>query len=299
MVTNMMGDSDRAELYVLHQEYEWVMTEELPTAYSQLKHVLQDCLNLYPPTDGSHAPKTDKYVMSAAPHTTHDHVKAIVTVMGDTITQADINVKVGGTDSKRGVSTANVAGVGSSSTGSAGPSNHNLQRTSVTPDAPWRLQQIQDSCNYLKQALLVLNNSQSSPKTSGGSQAELGKISALIQNSRQCLLVPRRKTIEELLASMNMKALSPPLSQDTAISFYVQGHKLVLAVYQIGCATSGSSNVKFESVHAECPLPWLSRALAALTTGLHLTYSINDKISVFSQYKDFSPDTCSVSTVSC
>ena len=47
----------------------------------------QECLALFPVCD-SQLTKSDKFVMFAAPHTTHDHVKAVVTVLGDTITQA-------------------------------------------------------------------------------------------------------------------------------------------------------------------------------------------------------------------
>uniref|UniRef100_A0A2P2I5Y6 Protein rogdi-like n=1 Tax=Hirondellea gigas TaxID=1518452 RepID=A0A2P2I5Y6_9CRUS len=302
-----MVDHERSELYVLYHEYEWVLTEELPRAYSQLSYLLENCVRLFPSCDGNHATvvKPDKFIMAATPHTTHDHVKAVVTVAGDTITQADINVRVGGGEhGKRsggagGGSGSGVGGGGGAGgSGGGGSGSSAMQRTSVTPDAPWRLQQVQDACNYLKQALLLLQNNDGSPKATGGSLAELAKVSSALQSSRQCLLVPRRKTIEELLASANMKALSPPLTQDTALSFYIQAHKLVLAVYQVGCS-SNSNSVKFESVQAECALPWLSPALGALTVALLMSYTIRDKISVFAQYKDFTPDSCSVSTVSC
>ncbi|KAF2367078.1 RAVE subunit 2/Rogdi [Trinorchestia longiramus] len=279
---------------VLHQEYDWLLTEELPRAYSQLTFVLEECVRQFPSSDGdsSAALKPEKFIMSAALHTTVDHVKAVVTISGDSIVQADINVRLGGSDGKRGGA---ASGGGGSSSGSG--ANSALQRTSVTPDAPWRLQQVQDSCNYLKQALLLLKTNDAPPKTGDGALSQLSRVCQAIQQSRQCLLVPRRRTIEELLASPNMKALSPPMVPDTALSFYIQAHKLVLAVYQVGCSSS-SSSVKFESVQAECALPWLSPALGALTTALHLTHSITDKITMFSQYKDFSPDSCSVSTVS-
>ena len=52
---------------------------------------------------------------------------------------------------------------------------------------------------------------------------------------------------------------------------------MVLAVYQVGCSPA-SSSVKFESVQAECALPWLSPVLATLTTALHLTHAVRDKV---------------------
>ncbi|XP_018008362.1 protein rogdi [Hyalella azteca] len=215
---------DHSELMALHQEYEWVLTEELPRAYSQLTHVLEECVQLFPISDGdgSTVTKSEKFIMSAAPHTTLDHVKAVVTISGDSIMQADINVRLGVSDGKRSGVASGGSGSGSSGSGTSSA----LQRTSVTPDAPWRLQQIQDACNYLKQALVLLQNNDL-PKTGEGSVSQLSRVCQAVQQSRQCLLVPRRRTIEELLASPNMKALSPPLVPDTALSFYIQVNKLL------------------------------------------------------------------------
>ena len=80
----------------------------------------------------------------------------------------------------------------------------------------------------------------------------------------------KRSAIRQILLTNQSSVRSPVLS--------VQAHKLVLAVYQVGCNLS-SSSVKFESVQAECALPWLSPALATLTTALHLTHAIKDKAS--------------------
>ena len=64
------------------------------------------------------------------------------------------------------------------------------------------------------------------------------------------------------------------------MNFFFQAQKLVLAVYQVGCSSGGSagSSVRFESVLAECGLPWLTPALAAITTALHLTHALKDKV---------------------
>lgn len=45
--------------------------------------------------------------------------------------------------------------------------------------------------------------------------------------------MPRKKPIDELMKSRNMKALSPNLPEDLAISFYIQGQKLIFAAYQL------------------------------------------------------------------
>lgn len=54
-----------------------------------------------------------------------------------------------------------------------------------------------------------------------------------LQRGRTALIVPRKKPIDELMKSRNMKALSPNLPEDLAISFYIQGHKLIFAAYQL------------------------------------------------------------------
>nr|XP_053641421.1 protein rogdi-like [Cherax quadricarinatus] len=193
--------------------------------------VLQECCTHFPvPLCGSDtAVKQEKFIMSTAAHSTQDQVKCVVTVTGDTITQA------------------------------------------VSTLYPSRLTSSE-----------VLN--------------VLGQLIKLLQKGRSSLLIPRKKTIDELLSSKNMKSLTPPLPGDIAVSFYLQAHKLVLAVYHL---SNSAGTMKFESVQADCAVPWLSPVLVCFTTALHLTHQLRDKISVFSQFKDFTPDSCSVSTVSC
>ena len=71
------------------------------------------------------------------------------------------------------------------------------------------------------------------------------------------------------------KSLSPPLPDDLAVSFYLQGHKLVLAVYHL---TSTTGTTKFDSVQAECSVPWLNPVLVSFTTALHIAHQLRDKV---------------------
>ncbi|XP_076042551.1 rogdi atypical leucine zipper isoform X2 [Oratosquilla oratoria] len=237
--------------------------------------VLQECCSHFPvPLCGNDSPvKQEKFIMSTAAHSTHDQVKCVVTITGDTISQADINLKVA-------------------------KHQNQVHRTSVTPDAPWRVQQIQDAGNYLQLAIQFLlgHGAENVFKTSSEVLNVLGQLTALLQKGRSSLLIPRKKTIDELMNSRNMKSLTPPLPGDVALSFYLQAHKLVLAVYHL---SSAGGNMKFESVQAECSVPWLSPVLVGFTTALHMAHQLRDKVAVFSQYKDFTPDSCSVSTISC
>ncbi|KAK3873633.1 hypothetical protein Pmani_024383 [Petrolisthes manimaculis] len=270
-----MCDTDRGELNVLQQELDWVLGEEVPRVFTQVMQVLKECCVHFPvPLCGSDTPiKQEKFIMSTAAHSTQDQVKCVVTITGDAITQADINMK-------------------------AAKHQNQLHRTSVTPDSPWRIQQIQDAGNFLQLAIQFLqgHGCNNTFKTSSEILNVLGQLIKLLQKGRSSLLIPRKKTIDELLCSRNMKSLTPPLPGDIAVSFYLQAHKLVLAVYHL---SSVGGTMKFESVQAECSIPWLSPVLVCFTTALHLTHQLRDKISVFSQFKDFTPDSCSVSTISC
>lgn len=178
-----MGDTDRGELIVLQQELEWVLNEEVPRVFHLIMQVLKEGAGHFPmPLCGSDAPiKQEKFIMSTAAHSTQDQVKCVVTVTGDTISQADINMK-------------------------AAKHQHQVHRTSVTPDAPWRIQQIQDAANFLQMAMQFLQGLgvKASLRTSSETLNILCQLIKLLQKGRSSLLIPRKKTIDDLLSSRNM-----------------------------------------------------------------------------------------------
>lgn len=73
------------------------------------------------------------------------------------------------------------------------------------------------------------------------------------------------------------KSLSPNLPEDLAISFYLQSHKLIFAVYQL---TNIQGTMKFDSCHAEFSVPWLNEVLVLFTVGLQLCQQLKDKVSL-------------------
>jgi protein rogdi len=192
-----------------------------------------------------------------------------------------------------------------------------IQRTSITQDFPWKLQQVQDAANHLQQAINHIDNVDSNYvfKSSEEVLHILSNILGALQRGRTSLVVPKKKPIDELMKSRNMKSLSPNLPEDLALSFYIQSHKLIFATYQL---TNNQGQMKFESTQAECSVPWLNEVLVLFTVSLTLCQQLKDKvsselvsyfhfiillttmnfslflfnhspqISVFSQYKDFS-----------
>lgn len=179
-------------------------------------------------------------------------------------------------------------------------------RTSIVNEHPWKLQQIQDAANHLQQAIAHIDNVDRHYlfKTSDEVMHVLGNILGSLQRSRTSLIVPRKKTIDDLIKSRNMvnknfdkflyllihmlskydlhygsfyfqKSLSPNLPENLAISFYIQSYKLVLAVYQL---ENAHGSVKHETQQAECSVPWLNDALVLLTIALQLCQRLKDKV---------------------
>lgn len=122
----------------------------------------------------------------------------------------------------------------------------------------------------------------------------LGNILAALQRGRTSLVIPKKKPIDELMKSRNMvsctllsvkykltticlfqKSLTPNLPDDQAISFYLQSHKLIFAVYQL---TNVQGTMKFDSCQAECSVPWLNEVLVLFTVALQLCQQLKDKV---------------------
>jgi len=81
-----------------------------------------------------------------------------------------------------------------------------VYHTTITADFPWRLQQIQDSGNYLRLALSSLACLPPQPQYATADEVltDLDAILDKIQRARHTLAVPRKKTIDELMCSKNM-----------------------------------------------------------------------------------------------
>lgn len=126
----------------------------------------------------------------------------------------------------------------------------------------------------------------------------LGNILGSLQRGRTSLIVPRKSALYDLMKSRNMvytsptnnqhqrlktnvlfqKSLSPSLSEDLAVSFYIQSHKLILAVYQLSTI---HGTMKYEATHAEGSVDWLNEILVFFTIALQLCQQLKDKVGLF------------------
>nr|CAG4650362.1 EOG090X0AKT [Sida crystallina] len=225
MTTNLLAVEN------LRQEFKWLIKNEVQKVFGQLKEILEAAARRYPVEiwENESQIRQEKYIMSTSTQTSQDQLKCILTITGDSITTADMTLKLH--------KHPNV-----------------VYHTTIGPDSPWRLQQIQDSGNYLRMAL--------------------SNLSCLPEH-------PEYATADEVLTDLDGKTLTPALPSDLAVSFYLQAHKLVFAVYHL---TQSGGTVKFETLQSESSVTWLNEVLALLSIALHRTQQLRDKITVFQQY---------------
>uniref|UniRef100_A0A0K8TM40 Protein rogdi n=1 Tax=Tabanus bromius TaxID=304241 RepID=A0A0K8TM40_TABBR len=264
-----MADVEKEEAKNLQLEFEWLLRVDVHSVLKQLKSILVECANRFPvPLYENEGKKPEKFVLTAP----QDQLRCSMTLTGDSITTADISFKLQ-------------------------KAPHQIQRTSITPDFPWKLQQVQDAANHLQIAINHIDNVDSSYhfKSSDEVLHILDNILKALQRGRTSLVIPKKKPIDELMKGRNMKALSPNLPEDLAISFYLQSHKLIFAVYQL---INIQGTMKFDSCQAEYSVPWLNEILVLFTVAMQLSQQLKDKISVFAQYKDFTVGSRSPSSMS-
>ncbi|GAB0088446.1 ROGDI [Sergentomyia squamirostris] len=252
----MATDTEKEEAQNLQMEFEWILHEEVHAVLKQLHAILVECARRFPvPLYDNEGKKQDKFVLTVP----QDQLKCVVTLTGDAITHADISFKVQRQQQ----------------------SHQNQQRTSINQDSPWKLQQVQDAANHLQQAINHIDNVDENYtfKTSDEVLHVLGNILGALQRGRTSLVIPKKKSIDELMKSRNMKSLSPNLPEDLAISFYLQSHKLIFAVYQL---TNIQGTMKFDSYQGECSVPWLNDVLVLFTVSLQLCQQLKDKVTITS-----------------
>jgi len=263
-------DIEDKEIQSLENEFHWVLKSEVPQVLKSLETALSKCMSKFPMSmaHGSQERKGDheKFVLNTPSTAPTDQVKVVVTLSGDVISHADINLKLPRPAVGKDL----------------------YSNTSIREDAPWQLQQVQDSVNHLSQALALIRNSKSDYRSSTELCNFLDRLMASLTRSRNSLVNPKKKTLDELRNSRQVKGLQPPIPNELVLSFYLSGWKLILAVYHI--VVDPKTNVsKFNRYQAECVIPWVNDVLLLLTVALQATQQIKDKIKVFSQYPDFPP----------
>jgi len=255
-----MTEVTSEEVASLQREFDWVLEEEVSSVLDQLRAAVRECANKFPVPVGAHNRErpnlSDKFVL-----TNTDQLKVVVTLTGDAISAADINLKLPRPHSK--------------------DVYHN---TGVREDLPWSLQQVQDAANHLQLASDSLSHQGDDYKWSSATEVTnfLTTVTNALLRARTALVVPKKRTLEDLVNSQNVKSLVPPLPREVAVSFYLQSWKLIFAVYHM-VTDKGVS--RFDRYQAECVVPWVNDVLLLLTVALQVSQQLRDKLEVFQQYK--------------
>lgn len=253
------------ERQVLQREYECVLKHDLRKGLENLKELLADAssslnFNFFSPERGF-ACKPEKFLLASP--CVNQQVKCMVTVVGDLIYEADLALKL----TKQQMVP---------------------YQTRIYPENPWKLQQIQDAKNQLSMALSVIENLEGSYNFTSGVEALdiLDTIANHLQLGQECLSVPKRKTLEEIVKNPTVKSFSPSIPQDTAVSFYVQDCKLILAVYHL--FTNQMNRVDISArFQVECTIPWLNEMLLLFTSASQMCQQLKDKISLLMGCLDY------------
>ncbi|XP_066545582.1 protein rogdi homolog [Amia ocellicauda] len=283
-----MSAASQAERGVLEEEFKWLLKEEVHAVLKQLQDILKEASRRFamPMVGLEGLQKQENFILGSS---TMDQVKGVLTLQGEALTQADINLKMA-------------------------KSNQVLHFT-FREDKQWKMQQIQDARNHVNQAVQLLNSRDESYRFKTGAEVNKLMDAVMLQltRARNRLTTPATMTLPELASSGLMKMFTPPLPGDVLVNFYINLSKLCLTVYQLhvlqpntnkNFKPSGSSvlhnpgamfelnNLKFEVSHVhkvECVVPWLNDTLVFFTISLQLCQQLKDKISVFSSYWNYRP----------
>ncbi|CAI4224692.1 unnamed protein product [Auanema sp. JU1783] len=241
------------------KEYIWQQKTRSLDAFNTILTALRECcmkLHLGNKCDGqlnipvTH-PNSEKHAL-AGKHG-GDNIKAIVSLLGDNVIQAEVVIKhpkgPGGT--YRGV---------------------------AQPDVQWKLQQLQDLANHIVRATSVLCDvmkrlNQLNDEAFGIDSGELilnaaRMIKTEISSARCSILLPRKRSLLELCYFPPTRKFAPPLPQDQLLSFYISSCRLVCASYQI--VPKQNANQGLSISLAECELPYLDDVIKQLNIAMSI-----------------------------
>ncbi|CAF4113126.1 unnamed protein product, partial [Rotaria magnacalcarata] len=104
-----------------------------------------------------------------------------------------------------------------------------------------------------------------------------------VNSAKDNILLPKKKRIDDLRRSRNTTIFSPPIPENMAFSFYVQGSKLSFAVYHT--SVQGKSSGYFKHF-IEANVSVLADLLNQLSYILLQLQQLRDKLRVFDEYQD-------------
>ncbi|XP_032053738.1 protein rogdi homolog isoform X2 [Aythya fuligula] len=244
-----------AERAVLEEEFKWLLQEEVHAVLKQLQDILKEASHRFalPASGAEAAAKQESFVLSTAGT---DQVKGVLTLQGDALCQADVNLKM--------------------------PRSNQLLHFAFREDKQWKLQQIQDARNHVNQAIYLLMKRDVNYHFKTGSEVLKRMFAPALPPD---ILVNFYINLNKLcLTIYQLHVLQP----STTKNFKPAGGSILHnpgAMFEFG-------NQRYEVSHVhkvECVVPWLNDALVFFTVSLQLCQQLKDKISVFSSYWNYKP----------
>ncbi|XP_032253558.1 protein rogdi homolog isoform X3 [Halichoerus grypus] len=241
-----------AERAVLEEEFRWLLHDEVHAVLRQLQDILKEAsLRFTLPCSGTGTEgpaKQENFILGSC---STDQVKGVLTLQGDALSQADVNLKI--------------------------PRNNQLLHFAFREDKQWKLQQIQDARNHVSQAIYLLANRDESYQFRTGAEVLKLMDAVMLQltRARNRLTTPATLTLPEIAASglTNFRPAGGAVLHSPGAMF-----------------EWGSQRLEVSHVHkVECVIPWLNDALVFFTVSLQLCQQLKDKISVFSSYWSYRP----------
>ncbi|XP_039892214.1 protein rogdi homolog isoform X3 [Simochromis diagramma] len=248
--------ASQVERVVLEEEFNWLLKEEVHAVLKQLQDVLKEASRRFSmPTPGfENQLKQENFILGSS--TSMDQVKGVLTLQGEVLTQADINLKVA--------------------------KSSQVLHFQFREDKQWKLQQIQDARNHVNQALQLLSSRDESYHFKSGAEVNKKMFSPPIPGD---VMVNFYINLSKLCLTVYQLHVLPA---NTTKNFKPAGSSVLHspgAMFEL-------NNNRFEVSHVhkvECVVPWLSDTLVFFTISLQLCQQLKDKISVFSSFWNYRP----------
>uniref|UniRef100_A0A3B4X513 Protein rogdi homolog n=1 Tax=Seriola lalandi dorsalis TaxID=1841481 RepID=A0A3B4X513_SERLL len=257
-----MSAASQVERAVLEEEFNWLLKEEVHAVLKQLQDVLKEASRRFSmPTPGLESQlKQENFILGSS---TMDQVKGVLTLQGEALIQADINLKVA--------------------------KSSQVLHFQFREDKQWKLQQIQDARNHVNQALQLLNSHDEIfyCVTSANFMFPLvlGLMKMFTPPMPGDVMVNFYINLSKLCLTVYQLHVLPP---NTTKNFKPAGSSVLHnpgAMFEL-------NNNRFEVSHVhkvECVVPWLNDTLVFFTISLQLCQQLKDKISVFSSFWNYRP----------
>ncbi|XP_021040723.1 protein rogdi homolog isoform X3 [Mus caroli] len=249
MATAMAASA--AERAVLEEEFRWLLHAEVHAVLRQLQDILKEAsLRFTLPGPSTEGPaKQENFILGSCGT---DQVKGVLTLQGDALSQADVNLKM--------------------------PRNNQLLHLAFREDKQWKLQQLMDAVML---QLTRARNRLTTPATLTLPEIAASGLTRMFAPTLPSdLLVNVYINLNKLcLTVYQLHALQPTSTKN----FRPAGGAVL---HSPGAMFEwGSQRLEVSHVHkVECVIPWLNDALVYFTVSLQLCQQLKDKIAVFSSY---------------